>query len=56
MEKDKDWEIAIMKETQGMKTNTVPLVLKTGDKVNIRTTAANLLHMGWSSFKGWKVR
>ena len=36
--------------------NTVPLVLKTGDKVNIRTTAANLLHMGWSSFKGWKVR
>lgn len=35
--------------------NTVPLVLKTGDHVNIRTIAANFLHGLWSSFKGWKV-
>ncbi|XP_056020156.1 uncharacterized protein LOC130046556 [Ostrea edulis] len=35
--------------------NTVPLILKTGDKVNIRTTTANNLHEIWSSFKGWKV-
>ena len=35
--------------------NTVPLVLKTGDKVNIRTTSGNYLHGLWSSFKGWKV-
>nr|XP_034312012.1 uncharacterized protein LOC117684350 [Crassostrea gigas] len=34
--------------------NTVPLVLKSGDKVNIRTTTANYLHPHWSSFKGWK--
>lgn len=35
--------------------NTVPVVLKAGDKVNIRTTTANYLHQHWSSFKGWKV-
>lgn len=35
--------------------NTVPVILKTGDKVNIRTTNANLLRDLWSSFKGWKV-
>ena len=35
---------------------TVPLVLETGDKVNIRTVVANYLNGdGWSSFKGWKV-
>ncbi|XP_062567157.1 uncharacterized protein LOC134229417, partial [Saccostrea cucullata] len=34
--------------------NTVPLVLKAGDKVNIRTTNANNLRELWSSFKGWK--
>ncbi|XP_062605666.1 uncharacterized protein LOC134267483 [Saccostrea cucullata] len=36
--------------------NTVPLVLKAGDKVNIRTTNANELVETWSSFKGWKVK
>ena len=36
--------------------NTTPLILKTGDKVNIRTTVANYLHGHWSSFKGWKVQ
>jgi hypothetical protein len=35
--------------------NTVPLALKSGDKVNIRTTSANILIESWSSFKGWKV-
>ncbi|XP_052690600.1 uncharacterized protein LOC128168375 isoform X2 [Crassostrea angulata] len=35
--------------------NTVPLVLKAGDKVNLRTTSANFLYREWSSFKGWKV-
>lgn len=35
--------------------NTVPLVLKAGDKVNLRTTTANFLYKEWSSFKGWKV-
>lgn len=35
--------------------NTVPLVLKAGDKVNLRTTTANFLYGEWSSFKGWKV-
>ncbi|XP_062567155.1 uncharacterized protein LOC134229414 [Saccostrea cucullata] len=35
--------------------NTVPLVLKAGDKVNIRTTNANNLIDRWSSFKGWRV-
>ena len=36
--------------------NTVPLVLETGDKVNIRTVVANdLSGGGWSSFKGWRV-
>lgn len=35
--------------------NTVPVVLKNGDKVNIRTTYANSLTKDWSSFKGWKV-
>ncbi|XP_062586381.1 uncharacterized protein LOC134247982 [Saccostrea cucullata] len=36
--------------------NTIPVVLKTGDEVNIRTTAANYIY-GYhrSSFKGWKV-
>ena len=36
--------------------NTVPLVLKTGDKVNIQTTIANYILIDWSSFKGWKVQ
>ena len=36
--------------------NTTPLILKTGDKVNIRTTVANYLRRHWSSFKGWKVQ
>ena len=36
--------------------NTVPLLLKTGDKVNIQTTHANFLFTHWSSFKGWKVQ
>lgn len=35
--------------------NAVPVVLKKGDKVNIRTTYANSLIRDWSSFKGWKV-
>ena len=36
--------------------NTIPLVLETGDKVNIRTAGADYLLGGeWSSFKGWKV-
>ena len=36
--------------------NTVPLVLETGDKVNIRTIVADYLHGGgWSSFTGWRV-
>ena len=36
--------------------NTVPLLLETGDKVNIRTVVADYLFGGgWSSFKGWKV-
>lgn len=35
--------------------NTVPVILKTGDKVNIRTTNANSLMEYWSSFKGWKA-
>lgn len=35
--------------------NTVPLVLRAGDKVNIRTVTANYLLGFWSSFKGWKV-
>lgn len=34
---------------------TVPLVLKTGDTVILRTTNANHLFPVWSSFKGWKV-
>ena len=36
-------------------SNTVPLILKSGDKVNIRTTHANNLHHNWSNFKGWKI-
>ena len=36
--------------------NTAPLVLKTGDNVNKRTTNGNFLYMEWSSFKGWKVK
>ncbi|XP_061191806.1 uncharacterized protein LOC133200086 [Saccostrea echinata] len=36
-------------------SNTVPLLLKVGDKVNIRTTSADYLHGIWTSFKGWKV-
>nr|XP_022290934.1 uncharacterized protein LOC111102473 [Crassostrea virginica] len=37
-------------------SNTVPLILATGDKVNIRTDVADYLHGGgWSNFKGWKV-
>ncbi|XP_061195680.1 uncharacterized protein LOC133203895 isoform X2 [Saccostrea echinata] len=36
--------------------NTIPVVLKFGDEVNIRTTTANYVHGDlWSSFKGWKV-
>ncbi|XP_061195620.1 uncharacterized protein LOC133203843 isoform X1 [Saccostrea echinata] len=35
---------------------TIPVVLKFGDEVNIRTTTANYIHGNhWSSFKGWKV-
>ena len=52
--KEKDWEIATMEEVPGLKT--VPLILATGDKVNIRTDVADYLHGGgWSNFKGWKV-
>lgn len=36
--------------------NTVPLVLKTGDSVNIRTTTADFIYPVWSSFKGWRVK
>ncbi|XP_062589619.1 caprin-2-like [Saccostrea cucullata] len=37
-------------------SNTFPLVLKAGDKVNIRTTKhADYLHQDFSSFSGWKV-
>ncbi|XP_062593465.1 EMILIN-2-like, partial [Saccostrea cucullata] len=36
-------------------SNTVPLLLKIGDIINIRTTTADYLHEDWSSFKGWKV-
>ena len=32
--------------------NTVPLVLKAGDKINVRTTNANFLIRIFSSFKG----
>ncbi|XP_062586377.1 uncharacterized protein LOC134247981 isoform X2 [Saccostrea cucullata] len=36
--------------------STIPVVLKSGDKVNIRTTTANYAHgYNWSNFKGWKV-
>jgi hypothetical protein len=36
--------------------STVPVILKTGDKVNIKTTTANNIYgHQWSSFKGWKV-
>lgn len=35
--------------------NTVPVILKTGDKVNIRTIYATSLIEKWSSFKGWKI-
>lgn len=38
-------------------SNTVPVVLKKGDLVNIRKVDAILLQGNqWSSFKGWKVR
>jgi hypothetical protein len=38
-------------------SNTVPVILKARDKVNIRTiTANNLIGHKWSSFKGWKIR
>lgn len=38
-------------------SNTVPVILKNGDRVNIRTTTANnLIGNEWSSFKGWKIR
>lgn len=38
-------------------SNTVPVILKTGDLVNIRTLdSLSLLGVQWSSFKGWKVR
>nr|XP_022316662.1 complement C1q-like protein 4 [Crassostrea virginica] len=36
--------------------NTVPLLLKTGDEVYIRTSDANFLHAHYSSFEGWKVQ
>ncbi|XP_062601255.1 uncharacterized protein LOC134262951 [Saccostrea cucullata] len=37
-------------------SNTFPLVLRSGDKVNIRTVYGNYLHGGgWSNFSGWKV-
>lgn len=32
-------------------SNTVPLVLKIGDSVNIRTTTADFIYPVWSSFK-----
>ncbi|XP_062586380.1 uncharacterized protein LOC134247981 isoform X5 [Saccostrea cucullata] len=36
--------------------NTIPIVLKFKDEVNIRTNTANYIHGNhWSSFKGWKV-
>ncbi|XP_062586387.1 uncharacterized protein LOC134247986 isoform X2 [Saccostrea cucullata] len=36
--------------------NTIPDVLKSGDKVNIRTTIANYIYgYHWSTFKGWTV-
>lgn len=35
--------------------NTVPLVLKPGDHVNICTIVATFLHGLWSNFKRWKV-
>ena len=37
-------------------STTLPLVLKIGDKVNIRTVYGNYLIRHWSSFKGWKVQ
>uniref|UniRef100_K1P7B9 Uncharacterized protein n=1 Tax=Magallana gigas TaxID=29159 RepID=K1P7B9_MAGGI len=38
-------------------SNTVPVILKTGDLVNIRTVdSLSLLGIQWSSFKGWKVQ
>lgn len=38
-------------------SNTVPVILKKGDMVNIRTVdSLSLLGVQWSSFKGWKVR
>ncbi|XP_062601246.1 cerebellin-2-like [Saccostrea cucullata] len=36
-------------------SRTYPLVLKAGDRVNIRTVGANHLEGGWSSFSGFKV-
>ncbi|XP_062581759.1 uncharacterized protein LOC134243509 [Saccostrea cucullata] len=36
-------------------SRTYPLVLKAGDRVNIRTVGANNLIAYWSSFSGWKV-
>ncbi|XP_062619201.1 uncharacterized protein LOC134280762 [Saccostrea cucullata] len=36
-------------------SRTYPLVLKAGDRVNIRTAGANNLIGFWSSFSGWKV-
>lgn len=35
--------------------NTIPLLLQSGDSVNIRMTEGNYLYGNhWSSFKGWK--
>ncbi|XP_062580538.1 uncharacterized protein LOC134242466 [Saccostrea cucullata] len=36
-------------------SRTYPLVLKAGDRVNIRTAGANNLEGLWSSFSGFKV-
>lgn len=38
-------------------SNTVPVILRKGDMVNIRTVdSLSLLGVQWSNFKGWKVR
>ena len=37
-------------------SNTVPVLLKAGDEVSIRSTNGNYIHGdGWSSFKGWRT-
>ncbi|XP_061182296.1 uncharacterized protein LOC133190622 [Saccostrea echinata] len=36
-------------------SNTVPLILKSGDRVNIRSITGNNLLPFYSSFQGWKI-